>query len=127
VAFVSSVNLLITSRVLVHFRGLRLHIKQRDADVELGAYGIVNLFAGTFGAPTSVGIPARSMTNVQCGGSTSMSNLMHAVFLLAFLTLGTGFIAQIPMAPLAGASLIWCGTFGSACALPLRARPTANS
>jgi SulP family sulfate permease len=107
-AFVSSVNLLITSRVVVHFRGLHKHAKKQDADLELGAYGIANLFAGTFGAPTSVGIPARSLANVQCGGSTRVSNLLHAVFLAGFLTLGTRFIAQIPLAALAGVTA-WTG------------------
>jgi sulfate permease, SulP family len=107
-AFVSSVNLLITSRVVTHFRGKHQRMKQRDADAELGAYGIANLVAGTFGAPTSVGIPARSLANVQSGGSTRISNLLHAVFLLAFLMLGTRFIAQIPMAALAGVTA-WVG------------------
>jgi sulfate permease, SulP family len=107
-AFVSSVNLLITSRVVYHFRGRHERMKQHNADGELGAYGIANLVAGTFGAPTSVGIPARSLANVLCGGSTRISNLLHAVFLLAFLTLGTRFIAQIPMAALAGVTA-WMG------------------
>jgi SulP family sulfate permease len=107
-AFVSSVNLLITSRVVDHFRGRHQHMKQRDADVELGAYGIANLVGGVFGAPTSVGIPARSLANVQCGGSTRISNLLHAALLLVFLTLGMRFIAQIPMAALAGVTA-WMG------------------
>ncbi len=107
-AFVSSVNLLITSRVVTHFRGRYRHMKRQDADLELGAYGIANLIGGTFGAPTSVGIPARSLANVQCGGSTRLSNLMHAVFLLSFLTLGGRFIAQIPLAALAGVTA-WTG------------------
>ena len=42
-AFVSSVNILITSRVVEHFRGRREHLKAADADVELGAYGIANI------------------------------------------------------------------------------------
>jgi SulP family sulfate permease len=101
-AFVSSVNLLVTSRVVEHFRGRHRHMKKHDADIELGAYGIANLIAGTFGAPLSVGIPARSVANVQCGGSTRLSNFLHACFLLGFLTLGSHFIAQIPLAALAG-------------------------
>ena len=107
-AFVSSVNLLITSRVVAHFQGHHRHMKKHDADLELGAYGIANLLAGTFAAPTSVGIPARSLANVQCGGSTRLSNLAHAFFLLSFLTLGTRFIAQIPLAALAGVT-VWMG------------------
>jgi sulfate permease, SulP family len=101
-AFVSSVNLLISSRVVEHFRGRHKHMKKHDADVELGAYGIANLVAGTFGAPLSVGIPARSVANVQCGGSTRISNLLHAAFLVGFLTLGSHFIARIPLSALAG-------------------------
>jgi SulP family sulfate permease len=101
-AFVSSVNLLITSRVVTHFQGRHQHFKKHDADMELGAYGIANLLAGSFGAPTCVGIPARSIANVQCGGTTRISNLMHAGFLLGFLVLGARFIAQVPIAALAG-------------------------
>src|SRR5262249_31709252 len=45
-AFVSSVNILITSRVVEHFRGRHRRMKVSDADAELGAYGIANIFAG---------------------------------------------------------------------------------
>ncbi len=100
-AFVSSINLLISSRVVEHFRGRHRQMKGHDADIELGAYGIANLIGGTFGAPVSVGIPARSVANVQCGGSTRLSNLVHAAFLIGLLTLGAHFIAQIPLAALA--------------------------
>jgi len=64
-AFVSSVNILITSRVVEHFRA-HARAKASDADAELGAYGIANLCAGMFGAPLSVGIPARSLAVVRC-------------------------------------------------------------
>lgn len=101
-AFVTSVNLLITSRVVEHFRGRHKHLKPSDADSELGAYGIANVCAGMFGAPMSVGIPARSLANVRCGGSTWISNLMHAVFLLVILKLGSGFVSHIPIPALAG-------------------------
>jgi len=56
-AFVTSINVLITSRVVEHFRGRHQRMKMSDADAELGAYGIANICAGFFGAPTSVGIP----------------------------------------------------------------------
>ncbi|MGI8989024.1 MAG: SulP family inorganic anion transporter [Bryobacteraceae bacterium] len=107
-AFVSSVNLLVTSRVVEHFRGRHKHLKQGDADRELGAYGIANLTSGMFGAPMSVGIPARSLANVQCGGSSRISNLAHALFLLFFAVEGTRFIAHIPLAALAAVTA-WMG------------------
>ena len=101
-AFVASVNLLITSRVVEHFRGRHRPLRAADADAELGAYGIANVCAGIFGAPMSVGIPARSLANVRCGGTSRMSNFMHGVFLLLCLSLGANFVAHIPIPALAG-------------------------
>ena len=101
-AFVASVNILITSRVVEHFQGRHRPLRGSDADAELGAYGIANLFAGMFGAPLSVGIPARSLANVRCGGSTRLSNVIHALFLMAVVGLGATLIARIPLAALAG-------------------------
>ena len=101
-AFVASVNILITSRVVEHFQGRHRPLRAADADGELGAYGIANLCAGVFGAPMSVGIPARSLANVRCGGTTRLSNFLHAVFLLILVGFGSGVIARIPLAALAG-------------------------
>jgi sulfate permease, SulP family len=107
-AFVSSVNILITSRVVEHFRGWHKHTKKSDADAELRAYGLANLCAGMFGAPMSVGIPARSLASVRCGATTRMSNILHAVFLLLFFEMGAAFVAQIPIPALAGVTA-WMG------------------
>ncbi len=101
-AFVSSVNILITSRVVEHFRGRHRHPRRTDADAELGAFGIANVIAGTFGAPMSVGIPARSLASVRSGGSTRMSNIFHAVIIVLLIGLGGSFIAKIPIPALAG-------------------------
>jgi SulP family sulfate permease len=101
-AFVSAVNILITSRVVEHFRGRHKHLKPADADTELGAYGIANIVAGIFAAPMSVGIPARSLASVRCGGTTRMSNLFHAAFILGFVVLGADYISHIPIPALAG-------------------------
>lgn len=101
-AFVSSVNILITSRVVEHFRGRHQHLKAADADAELGAYGIANIVAGIFAAPMSVGIPARSLASVRCGGTTRMSNIFHAAFILGCIILGSQYIAHIPIPALAG-------------------------
>ncbi len=107
-ALVSSVNLLITSRIVEHFRGRHHHLKKADSDAELGAFGIANLFAGMFAAPMSVGIPARSLAAVRCGATTRIANFLHAGFLIALLGLGSGFISHIPIAALAGVTA-WMG------------------
>lgn len=101
-AFVSSINILITSRVVEHFRGRHKHLVAGDADTELGAYGIANIVAGFFAAPMSVGIPARSLASIRCGGSTRLSNIFHAAFILGFLALGSNYISHIPIPALAG-------------------------
>lgn len=109
-AFVVAVYVLLTARVLDHFRGKHIHGHRAyaDADAELGAYGIANICAGMFGAPVSVGIPARSVANVRCGGTTRMSNLYHAAILAALLGLGADFVAHIPIPALAGVTA-WMG------------------
>ena len=101
-AFVSSVNILLTSRVVEHFRMRHKHLRRADADAELGAFGVANVFAAMFGAPMSVGIPARSLAAVRCGGSTRMANVFHALFIVAFLALGADYIAHVPIPALAG-------------------------
>jgi SulP family sulfate permease len=107
-AFVTSINLLVTSRVVEHFRGRHAPLKAADADRELGAYALANMAAGMFGAPLSVGIPARSLANVRCGGTTRFSNVMHAMFLLIFVTVLAGSISRIPVSALAGVTA-WMG------------------
>ncbi len=107
-AFVCSVNILITSRVVEHFRGRHRPMRMADADAELGAYGIANICGGMFGAPMSVGIPARSLAVVRCGGSTRLANLLHAAFLAGILWVGSGFVSHIPMPALAGVTA-WMG------------------
>ncbi len=107
-AFVSSINILITSRVVEHFRGRHQRMKTSDADAELGAYGIANLCAAMFGAPLSVGIPARSLAVVRCGGTTRLANLLHAGILVGILALGSRAVAHIPLPALAGVTA-WMG------------------
>src|SRR5258707_7569956 len=107
-AFVASVELLMTSRVVDHFRGRHKLVKKQDADMELGAYGIANLICGFFAAPTSVGIPARSVANVQCVATTKMSNAIHGALLWGMMTWGALVIAHVPLAALAGVTA-WLG------------------
>jgi SulP family sulfate permease len=56
----------------------------------------------------SVGIPARSLAVVRCGGTTPLSNLLHAVFLLGILRFGGGLVGHIPVPAIAGVTA-WMG------------------
>lgn len=104
-AFVSSINLLMTSRTVEHFQGRHKPLRRADSDAEVGGFGIANLVAAIFGAPMSVGIPARSVAAIRCGATTRIANLMHVVFLILLLGLGSGALAHIPMAALAGVTI----------------------
>ncbi|MEZ5404010.1 MAG: SulP family inorganic anion transporter [Bryobacteraceae bacterium] len=109
-AVVAAANLLVTSRLVYHFLGDHKRQKRADHDRELGTYGIANVVAGVFGAPLSVGIPARSIANVRCGGSTSVSNLVHGAILAMLLWLGRDWLEHVPMAALAGVTA-WIGFY----------------
>ena len=66
------------------------------------------MLTGIFGAPLSIGIPARSLANVRCGGRTMVSNLLHAGFLALALYGGASWIAPVRVAALAGVTA-WIG------------------
>jgi SulP family sulfate permease len=53
----------------------------------------------------SVGIPARSLAAVRCGGTTRMANVFHAVFILASVLLGARYISHLPIPALAGVTV----------------------
>ncbi len=44
----------------------------------------------------------------RCGGTTRVSNLMHGLFLFLLVSMGSGALAHIPMAALAGVTA-WMG------------------
>lgn len=107
-AFVIAVNVLLTSRVVDHFRGRHGPPRRSDPDAELGAYGVANILCGIFAAPASVGIPARSIANVRCGGTTRVSVLVHAVALLGLVSFGAPVLRHLPVAALGGVT-VWMG------------------
>jgi SulP family sulfate permease len=55
-----------------------------------------------FGAPLSVGIPARSIASLRCGGTTRVANLVHVAVLWVCLQYAGDLLSQVPMPALAG-------------------------
>lgn len=73
-----------------------------DSDKELVGQGLGNLVAGAFGGIAGAGATIRTLSNVQAGGRTSLSGVVHAAALLA-IVLGLGpLVAWVPHAALAG-------------------------
>ncbi len=75
---------------------------QHDSDKELIGQGIGNLIAGLFGGLPGAGATMRTVINVQAGGKTAVSGIVHALILLVIVLQAGELTANIPHAVLAG-------------------------
>ncbi|MEU6486647.1 SulP family inorganic anion transporter [Streptomyces sp. NPDC046887] len=81
----------------------RMHDGPRtDYDKELMAQGVGNTLCGALGALPMTAVIVRSAANVQAGARTSLSRVLHGVWLLLFAALLPAAIGVIPLAALAG-------------------------
>ncbi|MEM8602854.1 MAG: SulP family inorganic anion transporter [Cyanobacteria bacterium P01_H01_bin.121] len=75
---------------------------QHDSDRELIGQGIGNLISGLLGGLPGAGATMRTVINVQAGGKTPLSGIIHAI-VLAVIVLKAGALTRpIPHAVLAG-------------------------
>jgi SulP family sulfate permease len=96
-AALGSIDSLLTSLVADNATG-RFH----DSDKELVGQGLGNLVAGLMGGIPGAGATIRTLTNIQAGGRTSLSGVIHALTLLLIVA-GLGpVVAFVPHAALAG-------------------------
>jgi MFS superfamily sulfate permease-like transporter len=87
----------------------RMHDGQRTHyDKELRAQGIGNILCGVFGALPMTGVIVRSSANVEAGGKTKWSAIMHGAWILGLVALAPQILALIPTASLA-AILVYTG------------------
>jgi sulfate permease, SulP family len=83
----------------------RLSHTQHDSDQELIGQGIGNLIAGLFGGLPGAGATMRTVVNIQAGGKTTRSGMIHALVLLLIVLWAGPLTAPIPHAVLAGVLL----------------------
>jgi len=82
------------------------------ASKECVAQGTANVVTGFFGGMGGCAMIGQSMINVKSGGRTRLSGIAAALFLLAFILVGSGLIQQIPLAALVGVMfMVVIGTF----------------
>ncbi len=79
-----------------------------DYDKELAAQGIGNMICGLCGALPMTGVIVRSSANVEAGGKTRLSTILHGLWLLVFVSLLAFMLRMIPTAALAG-MLVYIG------------------
>lgn len=72
-----------------------------NSDQELVGQGIGNFIAGLFGALPGGGATMRTVTNLRAGGTTPLSGILHALFILAIVLWAGEYTAYIPIAALA--------------------------
>jgi sulfate permease, SulP family len=73
-----------------------------DSDKELVGQGIGNIIAGFSGGLPGAGATIRTLTNVNAGGRTALSGVVHSLVLLAIVLGFGGVVGLIPHAALAG-------------------------
>lgn len=71
-------------------------------DKELSAQGIGNMLCGLVGGLPMTGVIVRSAANVQAGGKSNLSAILHGAWLLLFVVFLTALLRIIPIAALAG-------------------------
>lgn len=75
---------------------------KHDSNKELIGQGIGNLIGGLFGGIPGAGTTPATVLNINSGGRTRLSGIIHALILLMILLIGGPIAAQIPYAVLSG-------------------------
>lgn len=79
---------------------------RHDSNTELVAQGIANLATPIFGGIPATGAIARTMTNINNGGKSPVSGIVHAAVLLMIFLFLMPLAQYIPMACLAGVLVV---------------------
>ncbi len=75
---------------------------KHNSNRELVGQGIGNMIAGCFGGLPGAGATMRTLVNVNAGGKTRLSGVIHGLLLLLILVGLGAFAEQIPLAVLSG-------------------------
>lgn len=79
-----------------------------DKNREMAGQGAANVVAGFFGGMAGCALVAESVLNVKMGGTSRLSTLVAALFLLLLTVLLGDVLALVPMAALVGIMLMVC-------------------
>jgi SulP family sulfate permease len=102
--------------------------RRGGASQECIAQGLANTVTGFFGGMGGCAMIGQSLINVKSGGRTRLSGLSAALFLLAFILVGSGLVEQIPLAALVGVMfMVVIGTFAWQSLLILRRIPLTDA
>ncbi len=104
IAFIASAETLLCATAVD-----QMHTGERTRyNKELKAQGVGNLLCGMLGVLPMTGVIVRSGANVEAGGKTRLSAILHGVWLLLFATLLPFTLRYVPVSALA-AVLVYTG------------------
>ncbi len=110
-AFILSAIGLIESLLTLNLVG-EITGRRGGASQECVAQGVANLVTGFFGGMGGCAMIGQSMINVKSGGRLRLAGVSAALFLLAFILVGSSVIELIPLAALIGVMfMVVIGTF----------------
>ena len=96
-AFLGAIDSLLTALVADN-----LTRTQHNSNRELVGQGLGNVVAGLIGGIPGAGATMRTVVNVEAGGKTRLSGVIHGLFLAAVLLGLSGLVQHVPRAVLAG-------------------------
>lgn len=79
---------------------------RHDPDRELVGQGLANIAAPLFGGMPATGAIARTAVNVRAGARTRLAAIVHSIVLIGVFLVGSGLVAEIPHAVLAGVLMV---------------------
>lgn len=79
---------------------------RHSPDRELIGQGLANIAAPVFGGMPATGAIARTAVNVRSGARTRLAAIVHSLVLVAVVLVGSGAVARIPLAALAGVLMV---------------------
>jgi MFS superfamily sulfate permease-like transporter len=104
IAFIASAETLLSAAAVD-----QMHSGPRTRyDRELAAQGVGNMVSGLLGALPMTGVIVRSAANVNAGARSAKSEILHAVWLLVFVSIFPFVLRSVPTASLA-AVLVYTG------------------
>lgn len=105
IAIVASLETLLNLKAAEKLDKLRRH---SSSNQELIAQGVGNMTAGLIGGIPVTSVIVRTSINIQAGGKTKVSTILHGIFILFAVMLIPGALNKIPLSSLA-AILIYTG------------------
>jgi SulP family sulfate permease len=79
---------------------------RHQPDRELFGQGLANVASSLFGGMPATGAIARTAVNVRSGARTRLAAVVHSVALVVVVLVGSGLVARIPLAALAGVLMV---------------------